>query len=147
MIRDTIREVEPTAQIILYGSRARGDAREDSDWDVLTIVDKPRLTLQDRSRLQYPVWDKGMDMGEEINVSHTGTGVLCDESIAFGPQKHSFQGSKAMVSESKSIAPGSVLRPPLLQLAQDAPLTARTNVIEPLAVITHPPIRTRLHTF
>ena len=68
MIRDTIHEAEPTAQIILYGSRARGDAREDSDWDVLAIVDKPRLSLSDRSRLQYPVWDKGMDMGEEINV-------------------------------------------------------------------------------
>jgi len=68
MIRDTIREAEPNAQIILYGSRARGDAREDSDWDVLAIVDKPRLSLSDRSRLQYPIWDKGLDMGEEINV-------------------------------------------------------------------------------
>ena len=58
MIRDTIREAEPTAQIILYGSRARGDAHEGSDGDVLTIVDKPRLTLN----------DKGLDMGEEINV-------------------------------------------------------------------------------
>ena len=35
LIRDTIRASEPAAQIILYGSRARGDAREDSDWDVL----------------------------------------------------------------------------------------------------------------
>ena len=34
LIRDTIRAAEPTAQIILYGSRARGDAREDSEWDV-----------------------------------------------------------------------------------------------------------------
>lgn len=68
MIRDTIREAEPTAQIILYGSRARGDAREDSDWDVLAIVDKPRLTLKERSNIQYPIWDKGLDVGEEINV-------------------------------------------------------------------------------
>lgn len=68
MIRDTIREVEPTAQIILYGSRARGDAREDSDWDVLAIVDKPRLSLSDRGNIQYPIWDKGLDIGEEINV-------------------------------------------------------------------------------
>ena len=68
MIRDTIREAEPTAQIILYGSRARGDAREDSDWDVLAIVDKPRLTLEERGNIQYPIWDKGLDMGEEINV-------------------------------------------------------------------------------
>ena len=68
MIRDTIRASEPTAQIILYGSRARGDAREDSDWDVLAIVDKPRLSLKDRSRIQYPVWNKGLDIGQEINV-------------------------------------------------------------------------------
>ncbi len=68
LIRNTIREVEPEAQIILYGSRARGDAREDSDWDVLTIIDKPRLTLKERSNIQYPVWDKGLAIGQEINV-------------------------------------------------------------------------------
>lgn len=68
MIRDTIREAEPTADIILYGSRARGDYRDNSDWDVLAIVDKPRLTLEERGNIQYPIWDKGLDMGEEINV-------------------------------------------------------------------------------
>ena len=68
LIRDTIREAEPTAQIILYGSRARNDAREDSDWDVLAIVDKPRLTLEERGNIQYPIWDKGLAIGEEINV-------------------------------------------------------------------------------
>jgi len=68
LIRDTIRASEPTAQIILYGSRARGDAREDSDWDVLTIIDKPRLSLKERSNIQYPIWDKGLELGQEINV-------------------------------------------------------------------------------
>lgn len=68
LIRNTIRASEPTAQIILYGSRARGDAREDSDWDVLAIIDKPRLSLKDRSNIQYPVWDKGLELGQEINV-------------------------------------------------------------------------------
>ena len=68
LIRDTIRASEPTAQIILYGSRARGDAREDSDWDVLTIVDKPRLTLKDRNNIQFLVGDKGLELGQEINV-------------------------------------------------------------------------------
>ncbi len=31
--------MEPTAEIILYGSRARGDAAQDSDWDLLILVD------------------------------------------------------------------------------------------------------------
>ena len=67
LIRDTIREAEPSAQIILYGSRARGDAREDSDWDVLVIVDKEKTGLADFRRLCYPVYYKGLDYGEEIN--------------------------------------------------------------------------------
>ena len=68
LIRTTIREVEPNAQIILYGSRARGDAHKGSDWDVLVIVDKPRLTVEEKGNIEYPVWDKGLGMGEEINV-------------------------------------------------------------------------------
>jgi len=35
-----IEEVAPDASLILYGSRARGDAREDSDYDLLVLVDR-----------------------------------------------------------------------------------------------------------
>jgi predicted nucleotidyltransferase len=38
-IRDTLHDIEPTARIILYGSRARGDAHPDSDWDLLILLD------------------------------------------------------------------------------------------------------------
>jgi predicted nucleotidyltransferase len=40
-IRDTLRNIEPTARIILYGSHARGDAHSDSDWDLLILLDGP----------------------------------------------------------------------------------------------------------
>lgn len=33
-----MREIEPAARIILYGSRARGDAAPDSDWDILVLL-------------------------------------------------------------------------------------------------------------
>ena len=68
MIRTTVREKEPDAKIILYGSRARGDAREESDWDVIILLNKPPMTHQNRYRLAYELWLKGQDVQEEINA-------------------------------------------------------------------------------
>lgn len=34
-----IQEILPNSILILYGSRARGEAREDSDYDLLILVD------------------------------------------------------------------------------------------------------------
>jgi predicted nucleotidyltransferase len=39
-IAEEVTKLEPTAQIFLYGSRARGDATEDSDWDFLILLDR-----------------------------------------------------------------------------------------------------------
>ncbi len=59
-IRRAVRVVEPGAEIILYGSRARGDAESDSDWDLLILVDGPvdgeRKTAI-RHRLYEVEWD------------------------------------------------------------------------------------------
>ncbi|MCP4664148.1 MAG: nucleotidyltransferase domain-containing protein [bacterium] len=40
-VKEVARDVEADAEVILYGSRARGDARPDSDWDLLILVDGP----------------------------------------------------------------------------------------------------------
>jgi len=42
--KQAIRAVVPDADVILYGSRARGDAAEDSDYDLLVLVDRPADT-------------------------------------------------------------------------------------------------------
>lgn len=40
-VKQAIHEVEPAAEIILYGSRSREDAGDESDWDFLVLVDGP----------------------------------------------------------------------------------------------------------
>jgi predicted nucleotidyltransferase len=37
--REAIKGVEPGAEIYLFGSRARGDHKPDSDWDLLVLLD------------------------------------------------------------------------------------------------------------
>ena len=52
---------------ILYGSRARGDARKDSDWDILILLDKDTLDQSDYDNISYPFVLLGCDLGQEIN--------------------------------------------------------------------------------
>ncbi len=39
--RDAVRNLVPGAEVILYGSRARGNAEPESDYDLLVLVDGP----------------------------------------------------------------------------------------------------------
>lgn len=54
-------------EALLYGSRARGDAQAASDWDVLILLDKPRLENDDYVKVSYPLTLLGCEIGETIN--------------------------------------------------------------------------------
>ncbi len=40
-VKNTIHALVPAAEIILYGSRARGTAKADSDWDFVVLLPSP----------------------------------------------------------------------------------------------------------
>ena len=49
------KEVLPsTASLWLYGSRARGTAQEDSDWDILILLDQEQPNAEDFGKYAYP---------------------------------------------------------------------------------------------
>jgi predicted nucleotidyltransferase len=61
-VKQTIHEVEPAAEIILYGSRSREDAGAESDWDFLVLVDGPVNDVRIdaiRHRLYELEWECG----------------------------------------------------------------------------------------
>ena len=55
------------AQALLYGSRARGDANEISDWDVLIILDKDNLEKSDYDSAAFPFTSLGWDLNIRLN--------------------------------------------------------------------------------
>lgn len=67
-IRHTLSEVlPPGGKAYLYGSRARGNARPDSDWDVLILIDKDKLEVRDYDEITYPLSELGWTLGTIIS--------------------------------------------------------------------------------
>ena len=68
---DSIQQVAKTAlpkgsTLLLYGSRARGDAHKGSDWDLLILLDKPELSDSDYDNVSFPFTMLGWNIGELI---------------------------------------------------------------------------------
>ena len=59
--KQAIRNVVPDADVILYGSRARGAAAGDSDYDILVLVDGPADVAIHRRLISsiYPLEENG----------------------------------------------------------------------------------------
>lgn len=62
-----VLQQEPTAKIYLYGSRARGNSRPDSDWDLLILLNKDKITSEVEQRVTYPLYDLEFETGEIIS--------------------------------------------------------------------------------
>lgn len=72
-IKQTAARVLPKGSTLyLFGSRARGDNYSDSDWDLLLLLDKPKLEQGDFNRYSYPFVLMGWDLGADIRP-HTYT--------------------------------------------------------------------------
>jgi len=62
------RQILPNEKLILFGSQARGDARPDSDWDLLLLLNKQEITLEDEWRYAYPFTKLGWNYGTYVSV-------------------------------------------------------------------------------
>ena len=67
LIRDSIHFLDPQAEVILYGSRARGDERSDSDWDILILTNYP-VDLETERKFRDKLYDLELETGESFSV-------------------------------------------------------------------------------
>lgn len=66
-IKSTAKRIIPkNGKAILFGSQARGTAHEGSDWDVLILLDKDKITYDDYSAIAYPFDTLGWDIDAMI---------------------------------------------------------------------------------
>ena len=61
------RQLLPNDRMILFGSHARGDARADSDWDLLLLLDKPRKEQSDQDKA-YEFVLMGWEYGTYLSI-------------------------------------------------------------------------------
>ena len=67
-IKTGISGIDPEAKVYLYGSRARGDNSADSDWDILVITPRKKVTLDYETDLRDPIFDLELESGQVISL-------------------------------------------------------------------------------
>ena len=66
-IKESVKSTAPGAELILYGSYARGDNHPDSDIDLLVLLDMDTITYEEEKRIKYPLYHIGYDTGLMIS--------------------------------------------------------------------------------
>ena len=66
-IRESINVIDSKAEVIIFGSRARGDSKRESDWDLLILIENPVTTVIERS-FRNSLFDLEIDTGEVFST-------------------------------------------------------------------------------
>ena len=62
-----IESIDPSATLILYGSRARGDAEEESDYDLIILTDK-EVTLDREDEYRKQLFPLQLETGTVLTI-------------------------------------------------------------------------------
>ncbi len=66
-VKATVRSIDPLARVILFGSRARGDNNNFSDWDFLVLVSQ-EANERLKSQIRDSLIDIELEAGQVIST-------------------------------------------------------------------------------
>lgn len=67
-IKKVVLEVDSEAEVVLFGSRARGDFNDESDWDVLILVDKEETDFTFKRKIQNVMYNLELEQTAVIST-------------------------------------------------------------------------------
>jgi len=67
LVKAEVRKISPNSEIILFGSRARGDHRDDSDWDFLIILKKEKVSKVEKNLIREKLYEIELESDEIIS--------------------------------------------------------------------------------
>jgi predicted nucleotidyltransferase len=68
MILDKVKQKDSSAEIILFGSRARATEHEGSDWDILILLNQSKVTKKLEREFRDELYDIELEIGEPIST-------------------------------------------------------------------------------
>lgn len=68
LILQKVYEIDNSAEVILYGSRARGDNKSDSDWDIMILLDRKNVDKKTEQSFRHQLLDLELEIGVPISV-------------------------------------------------------------------------------
>ena len=68
LIKSRIYKKNPDAEVILFGSHARGEAHIDSDWDILILLNNLSVNRKTEKEYREELFDIELEIGQPIST-------------------------------------------------------------------------------
>jgi predicted nucleotidyltransferase len=68
LIKSKIKQKNASADIVLFGSHARGQANSNSDWDILILLNQPNVNRLVEKEYRDELFDIELEIGEPIST-------------------------------------------------------------------------------
>lgn len=68
LIKSKVFNKNPKAEVILFGSHARGEAHKESDWDILILLNNLKVDRKLEMEYRNEIFELELELGEAIST-------------------------------------------------------------------------------